>query len=128
MRLVPFFLSLIVFQSSYVMSELSLLSEEGLKVEVTKKGNGGQKSKNGDKLFMHYKGTLTDGSKFDASYDRGEPFSFKLGVGQVISAWEKGMQDMEVGEHRKLTADHQFAYGERGFPPVIPPKATLSTH
>jgi len=75
---------------------------------------------------VHYKGTLTNGTKFDASHDRGDPLSFKVGTGQVIKGWDEGLLNMAVGEKRKLTIAADLAYGERGFPPVIPPKATLS--
>ncbi|KAG8934734.1 Peptidyl-prolyl cis-trans isomerase fpr2 [Tulasnella sp. 419] len=84
------------------------------------------KSRKGDQLSMHYTGTLlSDGSKFDSSVDRNQPFEFTLGVGQVIKGWDEGLLDMCVGEKRKLTIPHHKAYGERGFPPVIPAKATL---
>ncbi|QRW11608.1 FKBP-type peptidyl-prolyl cis-trans isomerase [Ceratobasidium sp. AG-Ba] len=83
-------------------------------------------SRNGDKLSMHYTGTLhSDGSKFDSSRDRNQPFEFTLGSGQVIQGWDKGLVDMCVGEKRKLTIPSDLGYGDRGFPPVIPPKATL---
>ncbi|QRV97051.1 FKBP-type peptidyl-prolyl cis-trans isomerase [Ceratobasidium sp. AG-Ba] len=84
------------------------------------------KSQNGDKLSMHYTGTLqSDGSKFDSSRDRNQPFEFTLGSGQVIQGWDKGLVDMCIGEKRKLTIPSEFGYGDRGFPPVIPAKATL---
>jgi len=68
---------------------------------------------------------LEDGTKFDSSVDRGTPFNFILGIGQVIEGWEKGMEGMKVGEKRKLTIQPEYAYGERGVPGVIPPNATL---
>ena len=74
---------------------------------------------------MHYTGTLTDGKKFDSSRDRGSPFSFALGMGQVIKAWDEGLATMKVGERAKLTCSPDYAYGARGFPPVIPPNSTL---
>ncbi|XP_050308885.1 FK506-binding protein 2 [Anthonomus grandis grandis] len=84
------------------------------------------KSKNGDMLTMHYTGTLTDGTKFDSSMDRDQPFTFQLGVGQVIKGWDQGLVDMCVGEKRKLTIPPQLAYGDRGAGNVIPGGATLN--
>jgi peptidylprolyl isomerase len=79
----------------------------------------------GKTVSVHYTGTLTDGSKFDSSLDRGEPFSFQLGAGQVIQGWDEGVAGMKVGGKRKLTIPPEMGYGERGFPPVIPPSSTL---
>jgi FK506-binding protein 2 len=79
----------------------------------------------GDNLTMHYRGTLADGTQFDASYDRGQPFKFQLGAGRVIKGWDEGLKDMCVGEKRKLIIPYDMAYGERGMGP-IPPKATLT--
>lgn len=74
---------------------------------------------------MHYVGTLTDGSKFDSSRDRGSPFQFRLGAGQVIKGWDQGVAGMKVGGLRKLTIPPELGYGARGFPPVIPGNSTL---
>ena len=71
-------------------------------------------------------GTLADGSKFDSSRDKGRPFQFVIGVGQVIQAWDEGMQKMSVGETAKLTCTPDYGYGLRGFPPVIPPNSDLT--
>jgi len=95
-----------------------------LKIETLQEGTG-ETAHQGDKIRVHYTGTLLDGTKFDSSVDRGEPFPFTLGVGQVISGWDQGVEGMKVGEKRKLTIPYQLAYGERGIPGVIPPKATL---
>ncbi|CAL4945945.1 unnamed protein product [Urochloa decumbens] len=79
----------------------------------------------GDKIKVHYRGTLTDGSVFDSSYDRGDPFEFTLGNGQVIKGWDQGLLGMCVGEKRKLKIPAKMGYGERGSPPKIPGGATL---
>ncbi len=95
-----------------------------LQIDDVKVGTGAE-AKAGQTVTVHYVGTLTDGKKFDSSRDRGQPFTFKLGAGQVIRGWDQGVAGMKVGEVRKLTIPHQLAYGDRGYPPVIPPKATL---
>jgi len=77
------------------------------------------------KLTMHYTGTLTDGSKFDSSLDRGRPFEFTIGVGQVIKGWDEGVIEMSKGEKAKLTISSDFGYGARGAGGVIPPNAEL---
>jgi FKBP-type peptidyl-prolyl cis-trans isomerase FkpA len=79
----------------------------------------------GKRVSVHYTGTLTDGSKFDSSHDRHEPFVFKLGGGQVIKGWDVGIAGMRVGGKRKLVIPAAMGYADRGFPPVIPPGATL---
>ncbi|MBU1137120.1 FKBP-type peptidyl-prolyl cis-trans isomerase [Patescibacteria group bacterium] len=85
----------------------------------------GEGAKNGDTVSVHYVGTLEDGTKFDSSVDRGQPFSFTLGAGQVIPGWDLGVVGMKVGEVRKLIIPSVFAYGEQGASGVIPPNATL---
>ncbi len=95
-----------------------------LQIEDLRPGNGAE-AKPGQRVTVHYVGTLTDGSKFDSSRDRGEGFSFKLGAGQVIKGWDQGVAGMKVGQIRKLTIPPELAYGQRGFPPVIPPNSTL---
>lgn len=94
-----------------------------LKIETLQEG-AGEVSKNGDNLTVHYTGTFEDGTKFDSSVDRGTPFEFTLGAGQVIKGWDQGMLGMKVGEKRKLTIPYNLGYGENGYGP-IPPKATL---
>jgi len=99
---------------------------EDVKIEVTYRPEKcDRKSKPGDFVSMHYTGKLQDGSVFDSSLARGTPFSFRLGVGQVILGWEKGLQGMCAGEKRRLTIPPSYAYGEAGHPPVIPPSSTL---
>jgi len=85
----------------------------------------GKEAKAGDRVTVHYVGTLTDGKKFDASRDHGKPFDFQLGSGNVIKGWDQGVAGMKVGGKRKLTIPYDLAYGERGMPPAIPPRATL---
>jgi FKBP-type peptidyl-prolyl cis-trans isomerase len=85
----------------------------------------GDEAKTGKTVSVHYTGTLTDGSKFDSSLDRGKPFEFQLGAGRVIKGWDQGVVGMKVGGKRKLTIPSDLAYGARGFPPVIPPDSTL---
>lgn len=79
----------------------------------------------GKMVIVHYTGTLTDGSKFDSSLDRKQPFPFTLGAGQVIKGWDVGVAGMKVGGKRKLVIPPDMAYGARGYPPVIPPNSTL---
>jgi FKBP-type peptidyl-prolyl cis-trans isomerase len=97
---------------------------DDLQIEILRAGTGAE-AKAGNRVTVHYVGTLTDGKKFDSSRDRGQGFKFTLGKGEVIQGWDKGVAGMKVGELRKLTIPSQLAYGARGFPPVIPPNSTL---
>ncbi|XP_027841677.2 uncharacterized protein LOC114123029 [Aphis gossypii] len=98
----------------------------GLKIEYVYTLEGCEpKSKNNDMLTMHYTGKLVDGTKFDSSHDREQPFTFQLGVGQVIKGWDLGLTKMCVGEKRRLTIPASLAYGDRGAGNVIPGGATL---
>jgi FKBP-type peptidyl-prolyl cis-trans isomerase FkpA len=95
-----------------------------LQIENLKPG-AGKEAHAGDTVAVHYVGTLTSGQKFDSSRDRGSPFTFKLGAGQVIKGWDQGVAGMKIGEMRKLTIPPELAYGAKGFPPVIPANSTL---
>ncbi|KAL1404189.1 hypothetical protein pipiens_005443 [Culex pipiens pipiens] len=102
------------------------ICESKLKVDVVSVPDGcTTKTKNGDMLTMHYTGKLTDGTKFDSSFDRDQPFTFQLGAGQVIKGWDQGLTEMCVGEKRKLTIPPELGYGDRGAGNVIPGGATL---
>jgi FKBP-type peptidyl-prolyl cis-trans isomerase FkpA len=97
---------------------------DALKIEDLRVGTGTEAAA-GKSVTVHYVGTLTNGSKFDSSRDRGKGFSFKLGAGQVIRGWDQGVAGMKIGGLRKLTIPPALAYGDRGFPPVIPGNSTL---
>ena len=96
----------------------------GLKVEMLQEGNGKFPQK-GSQVEVHYTGKLTNGEVFDSSVKRGQTFKFTLGVGQVIKCWDEGIAKLSIGAKAVLTCPYQIAYGERGHPPVIPPKSTL---
>ncbi len=96
----------------------------GLVIDELAVGNGVEATA-GKFVFVHYTGWLTDGSKFDSSRDRRQPFSFLLGRGQVIAGWDEGVQGMKVGGSRKLTIPPHLGYGAAGAGGVIPPNATL---
>jgi len=97
----------------------------GVDIVTTAPGDGVNFPKKGDKLTMHYTGTLTNGDKFDSSRDRGKPFNFQIGVGQVIKGWDEGVIKMSVGQRANLTISPDFGYGAQGAGGVIPPNATL---
>ena len=101
-------------------------SSPEVKIEVIKQGEGEEAAKNGDTVSVQYEGRLQDGTVFDSSYKREEPFSFTLGLRQVIEGWEKGIAGMKVGEKRTLTIPPELGYGDEGTPGgPIPPNATL---
>ena len=95
-----------------------------MKIEKTTSGHGAS-PKQGDTVTVHYTGWLTDGTKFDSSVDRDEPFAFVLGTGQVIRGWDEGVATMRVGDKARLTIPAELAYAEAGYPGAIPPDATL---
>lgn len=100
------------------------MNKQGVEIEILKEGTGAV-AKSGDNVSVHYVGTLENGTKFDSSIDRGAPFTFTLGVKQVIPGWDIGVEGMKVGEKRKLTIPSELAYGSRGAGAAIPPNATL---
>jgi peptidylprolyl isomerase len=102
------------------------MSSDGnqLKIDILKEGTG-QKPTAGKGVTVHYTGKLSDGTVFDSSRERGTPFSFQIGVGQVIAGWDKGVMGMSVGQICTLTIPPHMGYGERGAGNVIPPNATL---
>ena len=97
----------------------------GVEIEIIRPGAGGRAARDGDRIAVHYVGTLEDGSKFDSSRDRAVPFTFQLGKHMVIPGWEQGVRGMTEGEIRKLVIPYQLAYGVEGRPPKIPRRATL---
>jgi len=104
---------------------IGTVAAEELKIEVTLPVECDRKSKTGDNIQVHYRGTLAaDGSQFDASYDRGSPLPFKLGAGRVIKGWDEGLVDMCIGEKRLLTIPPEYGYGQRNMGP-IPAGSTL---
>lgn len=94
-------------------------------IKTTEEGKGDRVVKSGDTIAVHYTGTLLDGTKFDSSRDRGEPFTFTIGTGQVIKGWDEGLLGMKVGEKRTLTIPPAKGYGATGAGNDIPPNATL---
>lgn len=109
-------------QSTSVSSDAS--PSAGLKIEDLKEGTGSA-VKSGDTITINYSGTLLNGTKFDSSYDRGQPFQTQIGVGRVIKGWDEGVIGMKVGGKRKLTIPPDLGYGAQGAGSVIPPNATL---
>ncbi|KAK0084918.1 hypothetical protein PV325_006120 [Microctonus aethiopoides] len=105
--------------------DISPKNDGGVLKEILKEGEGDELPATGNKVSVHYTGTLLDGTKFDSSKDRNEPFTFTLGQSQVIKAWDIGVATMKKGEVAMLTCDAKYAYGKMGSPPKIPPDATL---
>ncbi len=107
------------------MSHENLTSNpSGLRYRDDAEGSG-QEARKGDRVSVHYTGTLEDGTKFDSSRDRGSPFDFRLGEGRVIRGWDEGVAGMKVGGRRILVIPPELGYGARGAGNVVPPNSTL---
>ncbi|MBE7380871.1 MAG: FKBP-type peptidyl-prolyl cis-trans isomerase [Leptolyngbya sp. SIO1E4] len=104
--------------------ETLVTTDSGLQYEDIVEGTGAM-PQSGQRVTVHYTGTLEDGTKFDSSRDRNRPFTFTIGVGQVIKGWDEGVASMRVGGQRKLIIPPELGYGARGAGGVIPPNATL---
>ena len=103
----------------------AITTASGLKYVVTQEGEGDAKPQKGSTITAHYTGMLLDGSKFDSSVDRNEPFVTAIGVGQVIAGWDEAFVSMKKGEKRTLIIPPELGYGAGGYPPIIPANATL---
>ncbi|MBO3461917.1 FKBP-type peptidyl-prolyl cis-trans isomerase [Aetokthonos hydrillicola Thurmond2011] len=110
--------------SKKMSNENVVTTPSGLKYVDIKEGTG-ETPQSGQTVEVHYTGTLENGKKFDSSRDRGTPFQFTLGAGQVIKGWDEGLSTMKVGGQRKLIIPPELGYGARGAGGVIPPNATL---
>lgn len=110
--------------NNMMSDENATTTPSGLKYVDIQEGDGAT-PKAGQRVFVHYTGTLEDGTKFDSSRDRNRPFDFKLGAGQVIKGWDEGISTMKVGGRRQLIIPPELGYGARGAGGVIPPNATL---
>ena len=110
---------------SNTMSEANAVTTaSGLRYIELQEGTGAT-PQTGQTVEVHYIGTLENGTKFDSSRDRGKPFSFKIGTGQVIKGWDEGLSTMKVGGRRQLIIPSELGYGARGAGGVIPPNSTL---
>lgn len=112
-------------QARSFSNSLKMSAPATTQVEILQEGDGKTFPKPGDLVTIHYTGTLENGKKFDSSRDRGKPFQCTIGVGQVIVGWDTGIPKLSVGSRAKLTIPGHEAYGDRGFPGLIPPNATL---
>lgn len=106
--------------------EKKLTADGGVVKKILQLGEGWETPETGDEVSVHYVGTLTDGTKFDSSRDRDDPFKFNLGEGRVIKGWDIGVATMRKGERAILTCQPDYAYGAAGSPPTIPPNSTLN--
>ncbi|MFH1457489.1 MAG: FKBP-type peptidyl-prolyl cis-trans isomerase [Patescibacteria group bacterium] len=106
-------------------SEQAIQEITELSAQILKQGSGDRQVQPGDKITVHYTGMLLDGTKFDSSIDRGEPFGLTIGAGQVIQGWEQGIPGMKIGEQRRLFIPSELAYGAQGAGNLIGPNADL---
>ncbi|KAI8983110.1 FK506-binding protein 1 [Pilobolus umbonatus] len=98
----------------------------GVIVETIAPGDGVHFPKKGDVVTIHYHGTLDNGNVFDSSVKRNKPFQCTIGVGQVIKGWDEGVPQLSLGQKARLICSYDYAYGDRGYPGLIPPRATLT--
>lgn len=118
-------LRLPLFVATFLLLMAGLVSAQStLQIKDNKVGTGAE-AVNGSTVSVHYTGWLMNGTKFDSSRDRGQPFNFTIGQRQVIAGWEQGVQGMKVGGQRELIIPPHMAYGSRGAGGAIPPDATL---
>jgi FKBP-type peptidyl-prolyl cis-trans isomerase len=110
--------------ASYAADDAMMKTASGLQYADLVVGEG-REAHAGETATVHYTGTLVDGTKFDSSKDRNQPFSFRLGAGQVIKGWDEGVEGMKIGGTRKLVIPSDLGYGTRGAGSTIPPNATL---
>lgn len=111
-------------QATTPATEEIKITDDGKVTKIITKPGYGPKPRRGQKVTVHYTGALLDGTKFDSSVDKNQPFMFQIGKG-VITGWSLGVMTMKVGEKAVFTMSHEYAYGTSGCPPVIPPSATL---
>lgn len=114
----------IIFRGVGSSTQGEVTTTSGLKYIDEVVGTGAS-PKPGQNVTVHYTGTLENGTKFDSSVDRGQPYSFRIGTGAVIKGWDEGVMTMKVGGKRRLIVPAKLGYGSAGFPPSIPPNATL---
>ncbi len=121
---VAVFVCLLMVAAVSAEAQKTMTTPSGVKIEMVKEGQG-PLPKAGQIAVVHYTGTLTNGTKFDSSRDRGEPISFPLGKGQVIKGWDEALAAMKIGTRAIITIPPELGYGARGARGVIPPNATL---
>jgi peptidylprolyl isomerase len=115
----------VIASNNNMSDEKVVTTDSGLQYVELEQGTGDVSPQRGQRVTVHYTGTLEDGSKFDSSRDRNQPFTFKFGIGQVIKGWDEALSTMKVGDRRKLIIPPELGYGARGAGGVIPPNATL---